>query len=254
VVVVVLLAMVLAVKEYFEAVRRELTAESERRRATLARAHDLAERIASRSLAEITDPEASPDSVLLFGSKQRLAQMVQAVYDLFEGAYGGAGASAISFEATFMALSYKDGYITIPAHANRDARAPVSLQHREQQPDLYDKSVSAVVLQQTPASVQIIEDTETDPRYSSLYEGQKKRIKSTVVYPVRDGQNRALGTLVVHCDKRGFFLQSDESYWTSLLEVFAKRLAYEKAKMDRLSALMRAGLQEVNVRLPPPPF
>jgi GAF domain-containing protein len=252
-VVVVVLAAILAVRGYFEAVRREAAAVSEHRRTTLARAHDLVERLVSLSLADITGATTSPETDMLFSSRDRLMRIVQAAYDLLEGAFRDGLEPAIGFEATFMTKSYRDGFITIPAYANRDGRAPVSLQLREHNPKLYEQTVTALVYQAASPSIRIVEDTEKDPGVNSLYEGQKRRIKSMLVFPVRDGENRLLGTLVVHCDRPGFFKNEDEKFWTVLLEVFAKRLAHEKAKMDRVVQLAAVG-PRVEVVVPELPF
>jgi GAF domain-containing protein len=252
-VVTLVLTAVLSVRGYFMAVQREVHKLSESRQAALSRAHHLVDRIVSHNIVDIDD-DASAETTMLFGSARRLSRVVQAVYDLFEGAYGGSGESAVSFEATFMTRSYCDGFITIPAYANRDARAPVSLQQRQSNPRLYEQTVCAQIYRQQSPVPCYVEDTEKDPGYNSLYEGQKRRIRSCVVYPVRDARNRLLGTLVVHCDKPGFFSVADERYWNALLELFSKRLAYEKAKMDRLSMERRSGKTSVSLNLPDLPF
>lgn len=253
-VVVVLLTLVLAVRAYFDAVRREANANAEKRRAVIARAHDLVDRIVAQSLAELSDASGAADAALLFGSRTALNRIIQAVYELFEGAFGGGGDASVNFEATFMARSYRDGLLTIPAHANKDARAPVSLQQRERNPKIYEQTVSALVHQQESPSPRLIADTERDPAYNALYEGQKRRIRSSIVYPVRNAANGILGTIVVHCDKAGFFDPADEKYWTSVLEVFSKRVAVEKAKMDRLMTRRESGEARVEVVVPESPF
>jgi len=70
--------------------------------------------------------------------------------------------------------------------------------------------------------------------YHELYPGQKSRILSSVIYPVSSETNELLGTLVVHCNRIQFFLKEDSKYWSELLEIFSKRIALEKCKLDML--------------------
>jgi len=37
----------------------------------------------------------------------------------------------------------------------------------------------------------------------------------------------------MHCDKPRFFVLSDLKFWRELLEIFAKRIALEKLRLDR---------------------
>lgn len=150
---------------------------------------------------------------------------------------------------TFMTKSYGDGYITIPAAANRDGRAPRSMVLRAQNPQLYEDTVTASIYRASRPSPVIVEDTGTDAHYAELYAGQKQRIRSSIIYPVLSDSNELLGTLVVHCDRAGFFGSCKTKYWFDLFEIFAKRLALEKMKLDRLMAF---GGARVHVQLPPP--
>ena len=67
-----------------------------------------------------------------------------------------------------------------------------------------------------------------------MYAGQLDRIKSSVVYPVLSDKSELLGTVVIHCNRAGFFRTAEERFWTKLIEPYAKRIALEKIKFDYL--------------------
>ncbi len=137
-----------------------------------------------------------------------------------------------------MTKSYIDGYITIPASANKDGRSPLSMVLRKAQPKIYENTISASIYRETRPNVKIIEDTSNQKfGYEVLYAHQLDRIKSSIISPVFSDTNELLGTLVVHCDLINFFKYDKLKYWTNLLEIFAKRLAFEKAKLDLLNYL-----------------
>jgi hypothetical protein len=78
----------------------------------------------------------------------------------------------------------------------------------------------------------IVEDTlAPGAGYDEPYPGQTNRIKSSVVYPVLSSRNAVLGTLVVHCDKVRFFRTGEGRYWREVLEIFAARIALERARL-----------------------
>ena len=132
-----------------------------------------------------------------------------------------------------MAKSYVDGYITIPACANRDGRAPRSMVLRQRDNQIYDKTVTAALYRDDRPCIRIIEDTAShEAKYEELYPKETERIRSTVVFPVLSNTNVLLGTMVAHCDRTNFFRHRDEKYWTDLFEIFAKRLALVKLKLD----------------------
>ncbi len=132
-----------------------------------------------------------------------------------------------------MTKSYRDHQITIAAWANRNGRMPVSLAMRESDPSVYAKTVTGQVYQDARPHARLIEDT-AQYDYVELYDRQRDRIKSSVVYPVLSDGMVLLGTLVMHCDKAGFFRQDEIKFWGELLEVFAKRIALEKMKLDQV--------------------
>jgi hypothetical protein len=144
-----------------------------------------------------------------------------------------------------MTKSYIDGFITIPAAANRDGRQPRSMVLRAKNPVIYDDTVTAQVYEETRPRPHIIADTEGEGEdYAELYDDQKERIQSSIIYPVLSDTHELLGTLVVHCNKKDFFSSADARYWTDLLEVFEKRLALIKKRMDWLKEA-----EDVTVRL-----
>jgi GAF domain-containing protein len=131
-----------------------------------------------------------------------------------------------------MTKSYADGEVTIMAWRNRDRRAPRSLILREKDPTIYRNTVTAeVYAAQRPEPI-IVPSTASSIEYHETYDGQKDRIKSTIVYPVLSDNNVLLGTLVVHCDKDRFFSNDDQLFWRSLLEIYAKRIAHQKLCLD----------------------
>lgn len=170
---------------------------------------------------------------ILITSNRRICRLIDSLYDIFERNYGQRDdiGGAIDFEVTFMTKSYFDGNITIPASANRERRTPPSMLKRQQDPHIYDRTVTADVYQMTRPTPILVEDTSKGG-WKALYDGQKDRIKSTIIFPVLSGKNELLGTIVVHCNKTNFFRETELSYWRELLEIFAKRVAQEKLRFD----------------------
>ena len=70
-------------------------------------------------------------------SLHNIKLLVEYLYALFESNYGQSEEleRRINFEVTFMTKSFIDGNITIPAYANRDKRAPISMAKRQNIPD-----------------------------------------------------------------------------------------------------------------------
>lgn len=168
---------------------------------------------------------------------RKIQQIVSAAYETLDDFYGKSvnPNDRVKFEATFMTKSYIDKEITIPAFQNKENRAPISLQQRKDNPKVYDNTITARVYREPRPSIHIIEDT-SDPKseYQELYPSQQRRIQSTVVFPVLSNENLLLGTLVIHCDKKGFFKIDKMKFLSELLEIFAKRLASEKMYLDKL--------------------
>lgn len=186
-------------------------------------------------------------------SPQRLGNIIRETYRFFESQYASvdsASSSILDFEVTFMVRSYVDGKLTIPAYANRQGRAPPSLEQRKTDGSLYEKTVAAQMFKETRPTMRIVHDTVADSAFMDLYPSQRSRIRSLLVFPVLSDMNKVLGALIVHCNKPGIFNESERDFWNELLEIFGKRLALEKSRLDKV---MRADFQtELGVSWPPP--
>lgn len=152
----------------------------------------------------------------------------------------------IKFEVTFMTRSYRDGEITIPAWANRESKAPISLTMRKTNKRIYEGSITADIYRESLTRrprPRMFESTQTaGDAYQELYEGEKDRLRSTIIYPILGIQTDLVGTLVAHCDREGFFRNDDREFWFDLLEPFAARIALEKRRLDATVELGRASL------------
>lgn len=160
--------------------------------------------------------------------------VVQNCYDFFDSAFSTPGqlVDDIKFESTFMTRSYKDGEITIPCSANKENRTPVSMQHRSSEPKIYaGTETDKIYKMQRPVMI-LVEDTTKTQAYIETYANQKARIKSSVVLPVLSHENVLLGTLVVHCNKAGFFKQDMYDFWNELLEMYSVEIGYQKILLD----------------------
>lgn len=181
------------------------------------------------------DPEAAKAVVdLMFSACRDL-------HDTLETEYGlkASISDHIEFEVTFMTVSLRDGEITIAAWANRDGRAPKSLAAREKDPKVYEGTETFLLYHDENRTPRFIESTD-GTAYKELYPGQKRRIKSSVIWPVVDDRFDLLGTLVVHCDRERFFSPDNEKLWRETLEPYTKRLALARAFADRLAETSRA--------------
>lgn len=139
----------------------------------------------------------------------------------------------IKFEATFMAKSPIDHGISIYAWANTDRRSPKSLLKRPGNPLCYDGTVTADLYRDQNPMMKIIEDTSnTKYGYTELYRKQLERIKSSIVYPVISGQQKLQGTVVIHCDSKNFFLESDRKFWEAFMAIFGKRISLELGRLN----------------------
>ena len=139
----------------------------------------------------------------------------------------------IDFEVTFMTKSYFDDKITIPASANKNMRRPRSMVLRKDKPDIYKNTITASIYNSEQPSCIIVSDTnDTRSQYHELYPDQKSRIKSSIINPVLSSNNRMLGAIVVHCDKRDFFKEEERKFWIDYIEVFSKSIGAEKINLD----------------------
>ncbi|MGZ5230371.1 MAG: GAF domain-containing protein, partial [Burkholderiales bacterium] len=180
---------------------------------------------------------------ILTSATQNIQYIVEAAYRTFQAAYGRSDLpeDRIDFEVTFMTKSFHDGYITIPAAINKDGRQPRSMLIRDSQPEIYERTKTAELYRLDNPAMLIVSDTTIDPSYAELYSGQKTRIKSSIIFPVLSNQNRLLGTLVVHCDKRGFFVADRGKFWSDLMEIFAKRIAHEVLAIEAMQHVVSIG-------------
>ena len=175
--------------------------------------------------------------LLLRQVMKNLQLTIDCCYDFFESSFTDKSqlVNKIKFEATFMTRSYKDGKITIPFSANKEQRRPSSMLLREEKPDIYENTETAKVYKMKHPVMVLIENTSSEgEKYNELYQDQKQRIKSSVILPVLSHKNEILGTLVVHCDKEGFFEMNRYQFWNELLDMFAVELGYNKIFLDYL--------------------
>ena len=246
----ILFTLIAALAENFRLAREMMRKEREKETLTFLDAHKRHHAVNTVRLKDLEAAPVHPDTFIhnFVASEKVIQAIVDAAYQTFESAYGTSVRSEerIDFEVTFMTKSYKDGYITIPACANKDGRNPRSMVLRKAQPDKYEKTVTADVYRADRPSMRIIEDTNKTHTYHELYEHEKDRIRSSIVYPVLSSENVLLGTLVVHCDRPGFFKWQNQKYWSDILEVFAKRIALEKKKLDILVATPTANPITIN--------
>lgn len=179
------------------------------------------------------------EEIQILQASSNIQFAIDCCYAFFEKAYtdNNSMVSEIRFEVTFMTLSYKDEGITVPYSCNKERRQPNSMLSRENNPDLYNETETAKIYKEYNAGkkprMKLIEDTKTEGSgYSEVYEGQKNRIQSTVIFPVFSHRNELLGTIVVHCDKANFFKRKQYRFWEELLEIFSVDIGYFKLLLD----------------------
>ena len=237
--VLILAMFFVGVRGFFRRAYEDLQETEVRQRRSLEVASASMQRIVSERIRQTRMPINESNAMLrnAVASMECLRSIVKNLYSHLEAECGESELlhDRIDFEVTFMTMSYMDGKITIPAFANRDGRAPLSMTFRNCNPEIYDSTVTAELFKSKRPEMRIVEDTSNQTeKYSELYEGQLKRIRSSIVYPVFDDRNVLLGTLVVHCNRAKFFLRNDELFWKELLERYAVQLAFEKSRFDLL--------------------
>ncbi len=237
---IVIIAMVVLISFFVEIVSEQNLKEEQRRRAVYAFAYERIDRWISASLrAERQTPiadSASGRAAEKLNALIRSAELlIQGLYEVLESQYGGRSAEGdrIDFEVTFMTESYRDGGITLAAWANRAHRAPRSLTHlRPKDRDFYKDTVTAEVYRMPRPRPVMVSDTTITPSYKEIYPDQKGNIKSTIVFPVLDDASGLVGTIVCHCDMPNFFRPSEQKFWFGLIDVFSRRMALTKRRMD----------------------
>ncbi len=251
----VLFAFLVAITRYIIFIRDRLHHEEEELQAVVLHAYTYLDRLLSHRLSSLKIENINKEKFIeaFSTSIEYIQNTVEAAYNTFEAAFGKSSRfqNRIDFEVTFMTKSYIDGKITIPACANREGRAPRSMILRKDNPDVYNNTITAKIYEESKPSMKIIENTSTNNDYKELYNNQKERIKSSIIYPVLSDKNELLGTLVVHCDQANFFSRGSYKYWNDLFEIFAKDIALAKARMD---LLINYGKQirkkEIEIKLP----
>lgn len=172
------------------------------------------------------------DKFLMNEACRNIDLAINSCYEFFESAFSKTGqlVDEINFEVTFMTISYIDNKITIPFSCNKEHRSPTSMLHREEDPDIFSNTETAKIYSiyqsgQKPI-MKLIPDTVNEGKYKEIYNGQKDRIKSTIILPILSHKNELQGTLVVHCNKLNFFKNNRYSFWNEILEIFSVDIGY----------------------------
>jgi hypothetical protein len=259
IVVIVLLTVVNILRGLFNWVHDQ--AEAERALKDKARlfAYDQIDRCSSELLKQVSKGSPPPDHFVnsLVASVNDLKNIVDAAYRTFEAVYGPQSGSAdrINFEVTFMTRSYVDHLITIPACINREGIEPASMRLRANNPNIYAGTVTDQIYQEQKPRLHIVESTRDQrSNYSELYAGQKDKLQSTIIAPVVSSQHILLGTMVVHCDRDGFFKEADRKFWTDISSIFTGKLAVVKMKLDILDAQRQRTGDSLEISIPPAAF
>lgn len=237
---ILIIAVVVLVSLLIEVYSEKHLEDEARRRDVLAFAYERIDRWLAASLRAERDLPIvkSTGSVAAqkLGALVRSAELlIQGLYEVLESQYGGRGVDGarIDFEVTFMTESYKDGGITLAGWANRAHRAPRSLTHlRPNNPNFYKETVTAEVYKMPRPRPVMVSDTNATPSYKEIYPDQRGNIKSTIVFPVLDDASVLVGTIVCHCDLPNFFQASEHKFWFGLIDIFSRRMALIKRRMD----------------------
>ena len=246
----IVVVIVMAVYFFFSRIVKDLELESTKRKEMFSYSLSLLDQLISEKIDLASDPDQHQYNCrecterIVKKCNDQIQNLVELLFQLFESQYGESHLvdTRVEFEVTFMTLSYMDNKLTIPASANRHGRSPISMLRRKVNHDVYSDTISARIYSSGYPETCLIEDAAEDKDYKEIYKGQKKRIRSSIVFPVRSSKNELLGTLVVHCDKPKFFRKSDIHVWNELLEVYSKRIALEKTILDGINATNQLGI------------
>jgi hypothetical protein len=210
---------------------------------------DARERIAKLSVQHLAECDAlmestdiSIDSIrsVLICEAKRIDELITAAWAIINSHHNvnATATERINFELTLITPSLRDAELTIASWCNRDHRRPKSLLLRDSKDKrIYQRTAAAKVIEQGITDTVIIEDTcAPTANYESLYDGQKARIRSSVLYSVLSPKSEHLGILVLHCEREKFFRNDDRRYWHELLAVFAPSIALE---LERIKAFNR---------------
>lgn len=236
---VVAIALIFArvISEGVEAIRIADAAAGELEQKVFGAARTFAEDAVLMDIQDLAAIDPSHEGAILVPENPlgAMRALVRSAYRTLEAHFGEAPqvGDRIEFEVTFMTQSYIDGEITIAAWANRQGRRPASMNQRETNSKTYNTTVTAEVYRMQRPRPRIVEDTTKDQNYHEIYPGQKDRIRSSIIWPVFSSEHQLVGTMVMHCDQAGFFLRSQEKFWRELCEIYAKRLAQERLRLDK---------------------
>lgn len=185
----------------------------------------------------------SPDEFrsVLICEIDRIAELIIAAWEVVNSHHNVnvTATERINFELTLITPSLRDSELTIASWCNRDNRRPKSLLLRDEgDKHIYQRTEAAKLISNRVTDTIVIEDTSAPTEnYEALYEGQKARIRSSVLHPILSPKSVHLGVLVLHCDRTGFFRAGDVRYWHELFSVFAPSIALE---IERIKAFNKA--------------
>lgn len=166
--------------------------------------------------------------------KKSIDLVVSTCLEFFKDSFSKQGSlvNEISFEVSFMTVSFIDNKITIVSSDNNMHRTPPSMLLRSLDPQIYDNTETGKIYKcynANPAetlTIHIIEDCLKQNRFTALYEGQTDNIKSMAILPILSPQNKLLGTLVICANRADFFKEKERYFWNELLEIFSVELGY----------------------------
>lgn len=210
---------------------------------------DARERIARISVNELVECDSIVDRAevsteefrsVLICDVTRIKNLVNALWDVVNAHHNTSveATERINFEITLIVPSLSDNALTVAAWCNRDNRRPKSLLVQAENRDIFQETEAAKMIRNRTVDSVILEDTSsTQLNYVPLYEGQKARIRSSVLHPILTPKSEHMGVLVLHCEIVQFFKQADQRYWHELFSVFAPSLALE---LERIKAYNKA--------------
>lgn len=215
-------------KRAFQLARENLTALN---RDHLGRCDALVEKSADEGF----EMEAEEVRAVLICDVSRIERIVEKIWGVVNAIHNVSEdeTARLNFEVTVFARSIKDDLLTIPAWRNREQRKPPSLLSREAGDErIYDATEAARMIREREVETRVIPDTAArDVNYNSLYDGQKKRIRSSVLHPVVSPAGAILAVIVLHCEKENFFSLEDQRYWHELFSMFSPLVALELEKI-----------------------
>lgn len=191
----------------------------------------------------------------LICDSERIQKVVSAIWETVDSFHNVSTAETdrLNFEVTVIARSLRTQALTIPAWRNRDRRKPRSLTAQEEgQIDIYDRTEAAKMIASKEPKTRVISDTSArGADYNSLYDGQKTRIRSSVLHPVLSPAGDVLAVVVLHCEREKFFREEDTRYWHELFTLFSPLVALELEKISAYNRICRSSVLELKERYIP---